>query len=301
MSSTDKVPQTSSSVRPGEHLSSVMSALRARGDAMAPALAVFVAREVACALHASPPEAPGGAHRDLTPARIMLLKTGGVKILDGAPAEVDGKPTGGGEPAYRSPEQVRGAAVDQRSDVFFLGVVLWEMVAGQRLFAADSESETLQNVLMQPIAEPSRRRDGIPAMLDAIVARALDRDPANRIGSVEAFVNELDRLLAETPVDDQAIPTLLEELASAPSKHDAPARDPAAAYAASRSAAKRVSSGSRFYRTIPPPKPPKIPMAALIGIFLIVVAVAVTVGRVVIRNQQSAAQSSSARSVSTSK
>jgi len=297
VSSTDKVAQTPSSVRPGERLSSVMSALRARGDAMAPALAVFVAREVARALHASPPDGP--ARRDLTPARIMLLKVGGVKILDAA-SEVDGKPAGG-EAAYRSPEQVRGAAVDHRSDVFFLGVVLWEMVAGQRLFAADSESETLQNVLMQPIAEPSRRRDGIPAMLDAIVARALDRDPANRIASAEAFANELDRVLAETPVADQAIPTLLEELASAPSKHDAPARDPAAAYAASRSAAKRVSSGSRFYRTIPPPQPPKIPMPALIGIFLIVVAVAVTVGRVVIRHQQAAGQSSSARSVSTSK
>jgi serine/threonine protein kinase len=298
VSSTDKVPQTPSSVRPGEHLSSVMSALRARGDAMAPALAVFIAREVARALRASP---PGGAgHRDLSPARIMLLKAGGVTILDAAAPEADGKP-GGGAPAYRSPEQVRGATVDHRSDVFFLGVVLWELVAGQRLFAADSESETLQNVLMQPIAEPSRRRDGIPATLDAIVARALDRDPANRTGSVEAFADELDRVLAETPVADQAIPTLLEELASAPSKHDASARDPAAAYAASRSAARRVSSGSRFYRTIPPPQPPKIPMPALIGIFLIVIAVAVTVGRVVIRHQQSAGQSSSARSVSTSK
>ena len=69
---------------------------------------------------------------------------------------------------------------------------------------------------MRPIAEPSRRRDGVPAVLDAMVARALEREPANRYESAEAFANELDRFLVEMPVADQAIPNLLAELASVP-------------------------------------------------------------------------------------
>ena len=117
----------------------------------------------------------------------MLLKAGGVKILDFGIAkaaalarrqDTAGKtPRLAGKLAYLSPELVRGTPIDHRSDIFSLGVVLWEMVAGQRLFAGETDSDTLHNVLMQPIAEPSRRRDGIPAVLDAIVARALERDP----------------------------------------------------------------------------------------------------------------------------
>ena len=109
---------------------------------------------------------------------------------------------------------MRGLAVDHRSDIFSLGIVLWEMVAGQRLFTGATDGETLENVLMRPIAEPSRRRDGVPAALDAMVARALEREPANRYESAEAFANELDRFLVEMPVADQAIPNLLAELAS---------------------------------------------------------------------------------------
>ena len=164
------------------------------------------------------------------------------------------------------------------------------MVAGQRLFAGETDSDTLRNVLLQPIAEPSRRRDGIPAVLDAIVARALERDPNRRHESAEQFANELDRFLVEMPMGDQAIPQMLEELFSAapPPKRDEPTESPSATTFGNGGDADPGSAhgtGSRAgYRTIPPPQPPKMSMFTLIGIFALVVAVVVTVGRVVLRN-----------------
>ena len=120
---------------------------------MPPSVAVYVAREVARALHHAhtlvlPDGRAGGiVHRDVTPSNIMLLKAGGVKILDFGIAkaaalarrpDTAGKtPRLAGKLAYLSPELVRGTPIDHRSDIFSLGVVLWEMVAGQRLFAGD--------------------------------------------------------------------------------------------------------------------------------------------------------------------
>jgi len=306
---TNKVPKTPGSLRPGEDLSAVIGALRGRGEPMAPALAVLVAREVARALHHAqthpPADAPHAAasHGGVTPTNIILLKAGGVKLLH---VRGTGSNPAVGDAAYRAPELVRGAAADQRSDIFSLGVVLWEMVAGQRLFGGETESDILQNVLMQSIAEPSRRRDGIPATLDAIVARAVDREPANRYENAEAFAADLDRFLVETPVADQAIPQLLDDLFTAPvppKREDG--RDdrsgPTASGPTPAHRPKTTARTSRIYRTMPPPQPPGIPLPALIGIFLIVTAVVVTVGRVVLRHQAPASQSSSAKSVSTSK
>jgi len=313
----------------GNDLSSVVRALRARDRAMPPSVAVFIAREVARALHhahtlALPEGAPAGiVHRDVTPSNIMLLKAGGVKILDFGLAKAltrvqDGagagkKPRLAGKLAYMSPELVRGTPIDHRSDVFSLGVVLWEMVAGQRLFVADSEGDILRNVLAQPIAEPSRRRDGVPAVLDTIVARALERDPVLRYETAGAFADALDEFLAEMPVADQAIPKLLEELFSAVPQRRDDAGESASATSFSASAASGPTparmpeiiygrpSGPMMFHSIPPIQPPRVSLLTLIGIFSLVVAVVVIVGRVVIRHQPAVDQSSSARSVSTSK
>jgi serine/threonine-protein kinase len=286
----------------GKDLSTVMRAVRGRHGAMPPSVAVFIARETARALqHAHtlmlPDGTPGGVvHRDVTPSNIMLLQAGGVKILDFGIAkatalvrqpDASGKaPRLAGKLAYLSPELVRGTSVDHRSDIFSLGVVLWEMVAGQRLFAGENESDTLHNVLLQPIAAPSRRRDGIPAVLDAMVARALERDPARRYDSAEEFANELDRFLVEMPMAAQAIPQLLEELFSSapPPKREEPTDNPSATYFAHGvsipTALPRTGLG---YRTLLPPQVPKIPIYALIGIFTLVVVVVVTVGRMLLR------------------
>jgi eukaryotic-like serine/threonine-protein kinase len=287
----------------GKDLSTVMRALRKRGGAMPPSVAAFVGREIARALHHAhtidlPDGMPGGiVHRDVTPSNIMLLQAGGVKILDfgiaKAAALAQPKDSGGRPPrlagklSYLSPEQVRGTAVDHRSDIFSLGVVLWEMVAGQRLFAGENEADTLHNVLMQPIAEPSRRRDGVPATLDAIIARALERDAARRYETAEVFANELDRFLVEAPAADQAIPKLLEELAAGsvappkPTVPTVPSEVPSATYFATGTA-DRASPRASLYRSVMLPPVPKISFTTLIGIFALVLAGVVILGKLLL-------------------
>jgi serine/threonine protein kinase len=216
----------------GKDLASVLRALRAQRAAMPASLAATITRDVARALHhAHNALLPDGepcdiVHRDVTPSNIMLLWTGGVKILDfgiakaaalARPEEAAARNAGKlprlqGKLAYLSPEQIRGAEIDRRSDLFSLGVVLWEMIAGQRLFAGGDEVETMRNVLMQPIAPPSRRRGGIPAGLDAIVGRALAREPERRYQTAEEMAEELDELLIEMSTTAQAIPNLLHHL-----------------------------------------------------------------------------------------
>jgi serine/threonine protein kinase len=294
----------------GKNLSTVMRAMRSRHGALPPSLAVYIAREVARALHHAhtlllPDGTPAGVvHRDVTPSNIMLLKAGGVKILDfgiaKAVALARGQEAGGKPPrlagklSYLSPELVRGAAIDHRSDIFSLGVVLWEMVAGERLFPGQNDNETLENVLMQPIDAPSRRREGIPAILDAIVAGALEREPANRYVTAEVFANELDRFLVELPLADQAIPKLLHELFSAQPARRAAADDrPSATFfstgtrttGAGTSVHMVGGTGRRLaYRSMMLPPAPKVSLPTLIGIFAVVVAVVVVVGRLLLRH-----------------
>jgi serine/threonine protein kinase len=212
----------------GKDLSTVMRALRAGHAAMPPAVAAYVAREIALGLHhAHTAVAVRGqrvqiVHRDVTPSNIMLLRAGGVKILDFgiAKAAANVKPqldTGGGRVkgklAYLSPEQVRAAPeIDGRSDVFSLGVVLWEMLTGQRLFTAENEFQTMRNVLMRPVPPPSSLRAGVPAGLDAIVARALERERGRRYQTAQALAEDLERFLHDVPCALQAIPRLLQDL-----------------------------------------------------------------------------------------
>ena len=210
----------------GRDLDSVMRALRTARAALSPSLAALVAREAARGLHHAhtaplPGGAPGGlVHRDVTPSNIMLLWNGGVKILDFgiAKAASDARAREGvapkleGKLAYLSPELVRGGEVDRRSDIFALGVVCWEMVAGSGLFTGRNEYETMRNVLVQPISAPSRGRPGVPAALDAIVARALEREPARRYQTAAEMADDLDRFLAAASSPGETVSQLLRGL-----------------------------------------------------------------------------------------
>jgi len=276
----------------GKDLSTVMRALRAQSDAVPPSLAAVIARDVARALHhAHTALRPGGdaggiVHRDVTPSNIMLLWTGGVKILDFgiARAAALARPDAGkvnkleGKLAYLSPEQVRGADVDRRSDIFSLGVVLWEMIAGQRLFAGANELDTMRNVLTQPIAAPSRRRDGVPAALDAIVARALTRDPARRYATAEALADDLDRFLIEMPSADRALPQLLEQMFGEAPHNDDRHDDtyPSKTYTASGSVADGVAA-ARAVEPAAEPSPAGPGAVVLIVVMAAVIAAATAI------------------------
>jgi serine/threonine-protein kinase len=210
----------------GKDLAGVMRAIRAAKSALEPSIAAYVAQQVATGLHyAHTLKRPDGkplriVHRDVTPSNIMLLRAGGVKVLDFGIAQatnlVRQAETGGGRVkgklAYLSPEQVRLQELDGRSDVFALGVVLWEMLTGQRLFIGENEFVTMRNVLSHPVPPPSSKRPDVPAALDAIVARALERDREARFPTAQAMADELEALLREVPYSSHAIPRLLAEL-----------------------------------------------------------------------------------------
>jgi serine/threonine-protein kinase len=150
-----------------------------------------VAHEVAEALHYAHRERdPRGrplrlVHRDVSPANVLLGFDGAVRLIDFgiAQAAISSRAPDAvlrGKFGYMSPEQVRGLPVDRRADVFSLGVVLHEMLTGERLFTGPSELAVLEKVRSAEVAPPSARNPEVPPALDAVVLRALAREPEDR-------------------------------------------------------------------------------------------------------------------------
>ncbi len=145
----------------------------------------------------------GVLHRDLKPGNVLLTEDGRVKLLDFGLAHLLGTRglPGAGTPAYMAPEQLRGEAVDDRTDVFALGATLFEMLAGRPPFQVrDGRSTALDP---EP---PPALPDGMPAPVAALVERCLSRDPAKRPPSGQAAVEELLALqrALESPVATEA-------------------------------------------------------------------------------------------------
>jgi serine/threonine-protein kinase len=174
---------------------------RLKEGALAPIEAVDVARQVAEGLGFA--HERGIVHRDVKPGNIMLLERGRAKIMDFGLARMraaDHKTVTGmvlGTPKYMSPEQVAGSPVDQRSDLFSLGIVLFEMLTGARLFGAEDLTQIMHNVTYQEHEPPTRLKPELPAMLDFVVARALKKDLASRYQDAAEFAADLSTCLAE--------------------------------------------------------------------------------------------------------
>ena len=133
----------------------------------------------------------GIVHRDVSPSNLMVSYEGGVKVVDFGVAKAAHRSqetrsgTVKGKIAYLSPEQCRGNIVDRRSDLFSLGIVLWEMLTTERLYKRGTDFETMAAIVSEDVPPPSRRRAGVPPELDEIVLRLLAKDPAMRFQTAD--------------------------------------------------------------------------------------------------------------------
>jgi serine/threonine protein kinase len=159
-------------------------------------LAVQIARRVASALHYA--HGLDVVHRDVSPSNILISYDGEVKLVDFGVAKAATSTvktrtgTLKGKIAYMSPEQAKGAPIDRRSDIFSLGIVLWEMLTTGRLFKADNDLATIQMIINSKAQPPSRINPAVSPELDRIVARALAIDVDARYQTAEELALDLE-------------------------------------------------------------------------------------------------------------
>jgi serine/threonine protein kinase len=163
----------------------------------------------------------GVVHRDVSPQNIIVTYDGGVKLVDFgiAKASVNAAKTESqvikGKLAYMAPEQVDGATLDRRADIFAMGIVLWECLTQKRLATGDARA-VLAKIVDMEFQAPSLLNPAVPAELDAIVRRALEHAPADRYPTAQAMREALERFRRGQPdiVDETTVGSLVSGLFS---------------------------------------------------------------------------------------
>ncbi|MDQ3367314.1 MAG: protein kinase [Myxococcota bacterium] len=139
----------------------------------------------------------GIVHRDVSPHNVLLSWEGSVKVSDFgiAKARAASEATASvfikGKPAYMSPEQANGQPLDGRSDLFAVGIMLWEMLVGRRLFVGEDTRSTLASVLFGQVPRPRSLRGDLPKDLERVVMKLLERDLPARYATAEAAITDL--------------------------------------------------------------------------------------------------------------
>jgi len=208
----------------GRDLHATMRVLRENGQKFPIPTAAHIAHQIASGLSYAHTLREDGhplniVHRDVSPSNVMCLRAGGVKLLDFGVASALGETAPDSESrafrgklSYAAPEYVRGDGLDARIDLFALGVILWEMLVGKRLFHGHSDEEKMRALLEMPIPSPSSLRPAISESLDRIVMKALERDPARRYQSAAAMVEDLEEVVLESKYQPHMLPQLLDGL-----------------------------------------------------------------------------------------
>src|SRR5580698_6424693 len=191
----------------GKDLRSIFDRLRGKGETMPIQQACHMIMQVCEGLDYAhnKRDAQGRelhlVHRDISPQNVLIGYDGEVKLIDFGIAKAAGKASKTqagilkGKFGYMSPEQVRGLPIDRRSDIFAVGIVLYELLTGERLFVGESDFSTLEKVRNVEIVPPSSYNKKIPPELEKLVLKALARDPEDRYGNAIDLHDDLQSFL----------------------------------------------------------------------------------------------------------
>jgi serine/threonine-protein kinase len=191
----------------GANLKSITESLRKQGKEFPVAYAAFIALEICKGLsYAHELRDPSGqdlhiVHRDMSPPNVLITKYGEIKIVDFGLAKANSQLERSepgiikGKFSYLSPEAAMGQDVDARTDIFAVGIILWELLTGQRLFMGDTDFQTVKKVQQAQVPSAAGINPTVPADLDRILLKALAREPDARYRTARELGQDLSKFM----------------------------------------------------------------------------------------------------------
>jgi TonB family protein len=191
----------------GYDLKTILRRGEERDHPMGVELALFVTSKIAQALDYAHRKKDfderemGLVHRDVSPQNVLISQEGDIKLCDFGIAKAASKASHTqagalkGKLQYMSPEQAWGRTIDRRSDIFALATVLFEMLTNRKLFSGDNELSILEQVREARVTAPSQYNDEVTPQIDAVVVKALQKDPANRYQTAGEMARDIDAIL----------------------------------------------------------------------------------------------------------
>ncbi len=208
----------------GANLKGIAESVKKQGKDFPVAAAAFIIHEICKGLsYAHELTDANGmplnlVHRDMSPPNVLITKFGEVKIVDfglaKASSQLEKSEPGiiKGKFSYLSPEAAMGQEVDSRTDIFAVGIMLWELLAGQRLFLGDTDFQTVKKVQMAQVPPISQINRKVPPELERIVGRALAKDMTQRYGTARELGQDLTRFMFSygQPISGYDIATIVQ-------------------------------------------------------------------------------------------
>lgn len=249
---------------PGRSLSQLMRVFRKQLQGPTPAMATWIAMQIAAGLHAAHELTTedgtwlGVVHRDVSPKNVIVADKGYVKLIDFGIAKAADRihktksSQLKGTFRYMSPEQAVGHPLDRRTDIYALGVMLWELLTQRKLFHAANDIALLELVRNPDVAPPSTVALDVSPALDAVVMKALARDPAERPQTMAAFRTELSKAVPESlAVTQDEVAAFVDDIVKSQA-----AEDDASVHSAMGAPKQREATTERFKRGKPVSAPP---------------------------------------------